>query len=305
MNVEETLKMLGIDYREASGEFRAPCPQHKVRTGHEDANPSWYISAESGLSLCFSCNYRANLPKLIADVRGIDLGQAQALLVEQRQEVDSSTIRSRLEKATSWVYRKRDTQFLPESSLAQFDAPPAWALAERRITAEAAQDYGVRWEDSTGSWILPIRDPWTDNLLGWQIKSQVQRGLVRNWPRGIKKSGAIFGLDAISSPVLWVVESPLDAVRLSGLPGDGICLSAVATFGASVSKEQMRLLRAYDRLILAFDNDDAGARATDEFIAANPGADILVATYPKGCKDPGDCTDDQLQAIRPRHAVRL
>lgn len=301
MNVEETLVMLGIEYEEASGEYRAPCPMHKKRTGREDHNPSWYISDDKGLHICFSCGYKGNLVGLIADLKGIDYGQAKALVVEGRDEIEASAIRRRLEKATAWVPRRRGT-YLPESSLAEFDEPPSWALCERRLDAEACREFGVRWSHD-GSWILPIRDPYTDSLMGWQVKSQVTKGFVRNRPNGVRKSETLFGvgIPTTSEQDIWVVESPLDAVRLFGMG-----ISAMATFGSRVSLKQMGLLSAYDRIVLAFDNDDAGRQATDEFLYynRNRGLDILEVTYPEGCKDPGDCTDTQLRDLNPRHSVR-
>ncbi len=301
MNVEETLVMLGIEYEQAHGEFKALCPRHKERTGREDHNPSWYISEDKGLHICFSCGYKGNLVSLIADLKGLDYGQAKALVVEARDEVVSSDIRRRLEKATIWVSRKSDT-YLPESSLAEFDRPPSWALCERRLEAEACKEFGVMWSHD-GSWILPIRDPYTDSLMGWQVKSQVTKGFVRNRPKGVKKSETLFGVGVptTSDQDIWVVESPLDAVRLYG-----VGINAMATFGARVSLKQMGLISAYSRIVLGFDNDDAGCQATDEFLrhTRDQGLDILEVTYPDGCKDPGDCTDPQLRELRPRHTVR-
>ena len=300
--VEETLQMLGMDYEAASGEYRASCPGHKRLTGHEDQNPSWYINDESGLHICFSCGFKGNLASLVSEVRGIDLAQAQALLVDSRTDLDASAIRRRLTDATVWRKPFVKEHYLPESSLARFGDPPSWALAERRIQADTAQQYQVMWEDTTGSWILPIRHPHVHRLLGWQIKGQVKRSFVRNRPTGVQKSGCLFGLHLLSEDQkVWVVESPLDAVRLYGLG-----YPAVATFGSRVSKTQMRLLSAFDRLVLAFDNDDAGAVATDQFLhAARPmGLDILVATFPRDCKDPGDCTDEQLRSLTLKSMVR-
>ena len=301
MNVEETLVMLGIDYEEANGEYRAPCPMHKHRTGREDHNPSWYISADKGLHICFSCGYKGSLVGLIADLKGLDYGQAKALVVEGRDEIEASSIRRRMEQATTWVARRRGA-YLPESSLAEFDRPPSWALCERRLDAEACKEFGVMWSHD-GSWILPIRDPYTDALMGWQVKSQVTKGFVRNRPNGVKKSETLFwvGVPTTSDQDIWVVESPLDAVRLYG-----VGVSAMATFGARVSLTQMGLLSSYNRIVLAFDNDDAGRQATDEFLyyTRSQGLDILEVIYPDGCKDPGDCTDAQLADLRPRHTVR-
>lgn len=302
-NVAQTLEMLGLSYEDASGEYRSTCPQHEARTGKPDHKPSWYINAQTGLHICFSCGYKGNLVGLVADLKGIDIGQAQAFVVKNRDAVDASAIRKRLLNATTWVMHRDDSQRIPESSLASFTFPPDWAMLERRLGRDAVSDFTVMWEDETGSWVLPIRDPYTHDLWGWQVKGQVTRRYVRNRPKGVAKSRTLFGLNVIDSAEgsVWVVESPLDAVRLHGLG-----IRSLATFGALISSAQVGLLSAFERVVLALDADDAGRAATDQFLyqTKRMGLDILEVLYPDGCKDPGDCTDNQLLEIRPRHTVR-
>lgn len=302
MSVQDTLEMLGIDYEEAGGEYRASCPMHEKRVGRPDSNPSWYINEDSGLSICFSCGYRANLERLIADVRGIDIGQAKALLVDSRTHIEASRIRERITKSLTWVVRKDEDQYLPESSLAAFDSPPERALVARGLTPESCSRYGVMWDSSEQAWILPIRHPWTERLMGWQVKSQVRSGFVRNRPTGVKKARTLFGIEVMhEGDTAWVVESPLDAVRL-----DGFGYSAVATYGSHVSRSQIDLLSAFDRIVLAFDNDDAGAMATDQVTEGlrKVGADVLIARFPDGRKDPGDCAAEEIKNLEMIHWVR-
>jgi hypothetical protein len=300
--VEDVLKMLGIEYEAQGGEFKGKCPMHLKRAGKQDNNPSWYINAESGMSWCHSCHYRANLERLIADVRGIDIGQAKSMVVEARSHIDPSVLRRRLAKAMEWKPR-RSGNYFPESGLASFDDPPQWALEKRRLTLDACLDYGVRWED--GRWILPIRDPANLRLWGWQIKGEIKRTFVRNRPTGVEKARTLFGIDTTQEAhQIWVVESPLDAVRLHS-----VGISALATYGSSVSATQMSMLATFDTVICAFDNpliDTAGKHATDVVVATflRWGVNCLTVTYPGDCKDPGDCTDEQILRMKLSHAVR-
>ena len=119
-------------------------------------------------------------------------------------------------------------EYLSEAELALFVPPPAHALAARKISAEAAKLYGILWNNSTNSWILPIRDAKTHRLLGWQEKG----ASVRNVPYGIQKSETIFGLHAFEyGGTAVLVESPLDAAVLAtaGIKG------GLAFFGVSFS----------------------------------------------------------------------
>ena len=69
--MESVLQGLGIEVVGSRGwEVQGMCPGHKERTGHEDRNPSWYINAESGAHICFSCGFKGNLNSLIAYLGG-------------------------------------------------------------------------------------------------------------------------------------------------------------------------------------------------------------------------------------------
>ena len=94
-----------------------------------------------------------------------------------------------------------------------------------------------------------------------------------------------------------VVESPLDCLRLYSA---GVA-SAVAICGSSPSEEQVKLLRASDRIICAFDNpklDAAGKKASEEIreFARKYGLNLSFFNYgDSGKKDPGDMTDEEIQ----------
>ena len=69
----ETLSLLGIEVSETRGsEIQARCPAHVQRTGHEDRNPSWWINADTGAHICFSCQFKGGLQSLVSYMRGID-----------------------------------------------------------------------------------------------------------------------------------------------------------------------------------------------------------------------------------------
>jgi hypothetical protein len=145
-----------------------------------------------------------------------------------------------------------------EASLALFCLPPPRSCERRQITPEACADFGVLWSPADKRWILPIRDPFTGELWGWQEKG---KRFFRNYPAGVPKSRTLFGDLAWRGETALLLESPLDAVRAHslGIPG------AFASFGAHVSEAQMRLLKARCRqLVLGLDNDTAGLGARDK-----------------------------------------
>jgi hypothetical protein len=184
---------------------------------------------------------------------------------------------------------------MSESRLALYVTPPPEALEGRGLTAEAAEKYGVLWNDRTSTWILPVRDFDNNRLIGWQEKGTVER-TFKNRPPGMQKSKTLFGVAYMEEELAVIVESPLDCVRIQSAGVSG----AVATFGATVSETQVKLLRFSKKVIAAFDNpnlDSAGKKASDQMRdwARKYGINLFYFNYgTTGKKDPGDLTDQEI-----------
>jgi DNA primase len=110
-----------------------------------------------------------------------------------------------------------------------------------------------------------------------------------------RKSRLLYGLNWAKSEIVRsdesiVVEGYTDviAMHLAGLP------TAVATCGTALGEEHLELLRRFsNRVVLAFDADEAGAGAADRgFEHSVPGdIDLRVAMLPPG-RDPADLVSD-------------
>jgi hypothetical protein len=198
---------------------------------------------------------------------------------------------ARLEEAKSHAMPTTLVQ-MSEARLSVFDEPPAWALDARGITPLAASEHRVKWDVKTSSWITPIRDCVSGKLLGWQEKGQGHR-YFRNRPAGVAKSLTLFGIEVWENPTMIVVESPLDVVRLTSLGIHG----GVSTFGASVSSGQIALMLQAENLVVAFDNDVAGRKASEFMLSASRklGFECRFLNYQgTRAKDIGDMSEDEI-----------
>jgi DNA primase len=254
--MEDTLTRLGMETVSTRGdEVQSYCPAHKDRTGHEDRNPSFWINADTGAFICFSCQFKGNVYSLINYVSGIDYDKA-------KEWFDSpSLLVSRFNRITEEKAPIEEPTVITESMLSAFVDPPAEALTARGLTSHAARAYELCWDARNGNWIIPIRDAKTEKLLGWQEKGYLKRHF-NNTPAKMKKSNSLFGLKQYVAGDMIVVESPLDVVRLASIGIHG----GVATYGALISMSQVTYLRGADRLIFALDNDDAGKASSKEML---------------------------------------
>ena len=260
MTIEEmtdTLSRLGIEVLDTRGdEINGYCAAHEERTGHVDHNPSWWINSDSGAFICFSCGWKGNLYHLVSYLQEIEFNQVgdwlgSAASLTARFNRLNKPKRPPIEEITK----------VEESMLGAFTEVPVLAAQDRGLSIVQCDNYGVKWNITFERWIIPIRDPLTNKLIGWQEKGHTQR-YFKNVPSGMKKSASLFGYAQYTGGDMIVVESPLDVVRLASVGITG----GVATMGAIVSREQFNLLRGADRLIFAMDNDDAGRAASESLL---------------------------------------
>jgi len=292
VDIEKILLNLDLPLHSQRGvEVNGLCPMHKKRTGKEDHSPSWWINTESGAHICFSCGYKGNIYTLVADIKGISYFDAQDYIGESA-EIPLDALMRRIKDLPQYVQPEESIP-MSEARLAVYVDPPDIELKKRFLTRESVNVHGVLWDKSNEAWILPIRDPDNGTLLGWQEKGARGR-FFRNQPAGVKKSKTVFGVQIMSSKHdLIIVESPLDAVRLTGLGK-----SAISTFGAIMSEDQAKIMRRAPRIIAAFDNDKAGHTANEQIrvLARKYGMDLYYFNYKDiDVKDVGDMTEEEIE----------
>lgn len=304
IDIPKALEALGITWDERAGEGNSLCPMHEYRTGKQDRSPSWWINLSSGQHICFSCGYKGNLAQLVCDVNEFynnTFGsysydyEAARVWLSQIYEVSPEKLMEMVKALPNYIEASPKPLPMSEARLAVFVDPPQEELDKRKITLDSAKKYGVMWDARRSNWVLPLREPADQNLLGWQEKGTVHRTFM-NRPAGLQKSKTLFGIENQNESMVVVVESPLDCVRIDSAGFSG----AVATCGATFSEEQVKLLRYSDKIVIAFDNpkvDKAGKKASDEMrvFARKYGLNLFYFNYGStGAKDPGDLTDEQI-----------
>lgn len=280
--IQGVLEELGVRItRVTDSEIQAYCPVHHLKEGTEQHQPKWYMNAETGAWICFTCGQRGSLPYLVEALGGDSKTIGQLL----RGSI-STTV-------TRWVTDK-DGEEVDERILVDpvlFDAnprPSMKSLDNKDIDPGVCARYNARWDAKGKCWLLPIYT-FDNQLAGWQEKS---KGYFMNVPKEVKKSESLFGWHTYRGGQLVVVESPLDAMRFASYE-----IPAVATYGSFISDPQLAHLRSADKLVLAFDNDDAGDHARDQVAKAlHNHKHLRVFRYPRRSrgKDPGELTPSQL-----------
>jgi DNA primase len=95
---------------------------------------------------------------------------------------------------------------------------------------------------------------------------------------------------------VFVVESSFDAIRL-----EQVGAHAVATLGATISKEQRKLLKQYFNQVIALgDNDEAGTNMSNKLLTDLGSGKCVVAKLPNDVKDVSELSDKELKEFVAR-----
>lgn len=291
-DLQHVLVDLGVEVtRAGEREISGRCPVHLSRTGHADRSPSWSMNAETGLWICYSCGARGTLVGLISELTGDETSLI---------DVHSFLINSSLQRLEKEDVPEPEVE-VDWLSYSRFSEVPSSYLYNRNLDANATRKHGVRWDAVNKAWVIPIVSPMGD-LMGWQSKKV---DWVRNYPIGVKKSHTLFGIEKFASKTAVLVESPLDVIRMSNVLED---VQGLATFGAFVSTEQVKLLNSVaSRVVIAMDNDEAGLKANKSLFKTLPRFDkgVLWLNYKNtNAKDIGDMTDEEIKnAIETATAI--
>lgn len=304
-DVITALDSLGIDYFTRAEEANALCPMHYARTGKEDNSPSWWINLSSGMHICFSCGYKGNLLHLVCDIKDFHItwGNVNAYDYEAAKDwlkisadVSVESLLEQLKDLPSYSKGLPKPLEMSEARLAVFTEPPLDQLKSRNLTESSAKKYSVLWDPRKQAWVLPLREPHFNKLIGWQEKGTVDRTFF-NRPTGLPKSKTLFGVENQNENLAIIVESPLDCVRIDSCNISG----ALAACGSTLSEDQVKLLRYSSKIIAAFDNpnvDKAGLKACKEMLewGRKYGLNLFFFNYSGSSKkDPGDMTDEEIR----------
>lgn len=307
MSVVDVLDELGIEIlRDTGNEINALCPGHKMKTGREDSNPSWYINADTGAHICFSCGFRGNLTYLVAFKKemttesGFFDFDAAKMWLDRYVGFSLETALTKIDEDMRITLNK--PTYLKESSLALLVPLPEEVLKARNISAESAQFYGVRWDAERNVIVCPLRDRSTSGLIGWQEKTFPKKGF-KWYPSGISLNRHLFGADRYTGGPVVLVESPLDCLRLFTV---GVH-TGVATCGSEVTAGHVETLRKADSVIVAMDNDAAGKKASLHVLqqAIAKRFDVSFFNYTTDHKDVGEMDADTIHTgiATARHSI--
>jgi 5S rRNA maturation endonuclease (ribonuclease M5) len=312
------LKMLGVSNIEVGDEWvKASCPlaywNHRKADGTPgtDSRPSFGVAVgKKSHYNCFACG-PGHLQTLLTALMyntGKDYDKEQDFLFKHEgsnfgeyedgvEDAEPGEVLSVLPTVLLKRYSPIHTNFT--------------FCKKRHISEESIKRFHLRYDPTRGRFILPIFDG-KNQLVGIRGRATNETTLPKYLEysevspnRSSPKAHGIWFGQQFPPPKnkkLILVEGEIDAIRLWQVTKrDGIW----ASMGASISREQLKTLEGIrnNPIILFYDNDEAGHKATNKILSHLRGVvpNIFKVVNYAGCKDPAEMCDKRVIVEAFRH----
>ena len=247
--------------------------------------------------ICFSCGETGNVVDMVMRVTNRTYFEAMRLVLSKHTDTD-------FEKQIDYTIDK-------PSSIEPFDMGLIKNLNANLLSNARAQEYffgrGINlaaqeelllgYSQKQDMVIVPVFD--VEGVCAGFVGRSLEGKSFKN-STGLPKSKLLYNLNRCKRSRVAVVESSFDAIRLWQLN-----IPAVATLGASVSKNQIHLLQAFSSgIIVCPDNDEAGKQLENKILKNISNKSIDVIRLNKG-KDIGDLSDEEIVNVFNSYSNKL
>ena len=303
------------------------CPYHK---DGQERKPSAGIRKSDGLFSCFACHEVHSLPEVISYCFGYTddmigafgwkwlLQNFATIQIEERENIELNITRNSISDndilkniklgnedkyEANNLFNSNNTDnisFVTEEELDSYRYyHPYWK--KRGITDEKVIEmFDLGWSADDNAITFPVRDI-NGNCL-FVAKRSVKTKFF-SYPPNSKKS--VYGLYELYQlkefpKEVWITESMIDCIRLWQL---GIYACALNGTGDAHSFSQIEKFPCRG-MVLATDMDNAGLNARER-IRKNVHSKLFKEVFlPKGRKDIGECTDEEILALEKSFVKR-
>lgn len=287
--IRRSLLASGIEIvSEVDIDFIIFCPFH-----NNTRTPAAEVHKTNGLFYCFACQETKELTEVVMQASGRSYFEAARL-------IDSKSDNKNLVEALEDTLNKKpefeeyDLGMIERlNKNVSINSRAIEYYKSRNINKDSVAKYKLGYSEKQDMVTIPVYSP--DGLCLGFVGRSIEGKVFKNTP-GLPKSKTLFNLQrAKRHDKVFVVESSFDAIRL-----EQVGVHAVATLGATISKEQRKLLKQYfNEVIVLGDNDEAGRNMSKKMISYF-GTGCIAPSLPEGVKDVSDLTDSELKKFVER-----
>ncbi|TSC93482.1 MAG: DNA primase [Candidatus Berkelbacteria bacterium Licking1014_7] len=313
-----------LELKKAGANYKALCPFHSEKT------PSFMVSAEKQIWRCFGCNIGGDAITFLMKYENLEFYDALKILAQKTgvalktKSGESSLAQKPDGKIKLYKINELASRAFHQILLKHSSAKIARDyLKKRGLTDQTIQNFQLGFAPKNRAWLtkLLIQRGFTDSeiatagapqkffnriifpitdILGNTVGFTGRALTNKMMPKYLNtqetaifyKSKILYGYhearQAIKEKkVAILVEGQMDVI-MSHQAG---VKNIIASSGTALTTEHLKILsRIAPNIILAFDADQAGKKASRQVLALSQNFDfnIKLIRYPKGVKDPGE-----------------
>ena len=267
---------------EVDSDYIIFCPYH-----NNNRTPAGEVSKESGLFFCFGCQQTANLQELVMKMSNRSYFESLRYIKSKEQESDITQIVAK-QLYTPPTFVQYDEVIIKRLNSQALESPRAMRYFDGRlVTKSSVSKFNLGYSEKQDMVTIPVHSP--EGMVIGFVGRSLEGKDFKNTP-GLPKSKTLFNLHRVkANDKVYVVESSFDAIRL-----DQVEMPAVATLGATISKNQVELLEKYfNEIYLIADNDEAGKAMSKKMIDKLKSR-VSIITLDAKYKDIGDMQDSDI-----------
>jgi len=249
------------------------CIAHK---GGMEQHPSMGILREeverngkkypAGMVNCFKCGYSVDLPTFVSDTLGLgNPAEGYKWLISnfvygvdsKRSELNIDLTR---EKSASKTFDRTNISYY-YSKRKQNPQATEYLTKERGLKEAVLDRFEIGYNPAHNSIVFPVMDR-KGNVLFFKEKPLDKADQRYYNERDVEKSKTLYGIHEVKpGNMVYLVEGEIDALTVWGW-GYPACAIMGSVMFATQADELVRA--GVDRVILAFDNDEAGRKVTQQ-----------------------------------------
>lgn len=249
-----------------------------------DLRPSAALNVHKLVYACAGCGGSGGLLWFIGTCRGTRTAEARDWIKERTGTGGVQGLGALLQYFDGLYDTENTTTPIPRMSpevLKQWQGIHPYFYETRHIPIETCRRFRLGFDRKAMRVVIPHF--WRGDLVGWQTRRLANDGSPKYLSTpDFPKSQTIYHYDMHRDPAI-VVESPLSVLSKYHLTPN-----IEATFGAAVTERQIRQLAKHRTVILFFDNDAPGWRATREVAEALQRYTNVLVVENEWAADPAD-----------------
>ncbi|CAB4176704.1 Bacterial DnaG primase, TOPRIM domain [uncultured Caudovirales phage] len=250
---------------------------------HNDLDPSFSVDLSTGLYFCFGCGEKGNHRTFS---KKLDLGDIKK---------NPPTL-DRFKKKLSHLRDQKNYEAPAESSISTlYPGVETWEEF-RGVSTASVEKWELGYDPMNDALLIPVRASNRKPIGIIRRYLSAQPGQAKyKYPSGFPRKSTVYGAHLLQSNWTVITEGSLDTVSV-----DAIGFPSVAVLGSRVSDQQATILgkAGIKKVVIAFDNDEAGRTATQEASRTLRGfSRFYVSWGSRSAKDVDELSEDDRHSL--------